>query len=160
MKIRMFVIAASAAIFAPSAAFAQTPRDSAIATVNEFFHAMTAHDTARLARVQLPDGILYAARVGGDSVLVGRSTFQQFLQQIGGMRDTYIERMWEPTVLLHGPLAVVWGPYDIYRNKTFMHCGVDTFTLLRTGAGWRIATVSYTAEPTGCAPSPLGPPAS
>jgi len=65
--------------------------------------------------------------------------------------------MWEPTVLVHGPLAVVWAAYDFHRNKTFSHCGVDAFTLLRSPTGWKIATVSYTTEATGCKPSPLGP---
>jgi len=138
-------------------ASAQTARDSVIAAVNGFFRAMTARDTAALGRVQFPDGVQYAARVRGDSVTVGRGTFEGFAKQLAGMRDTYVERMWEPTVLVHGPLAVVWAPYDIHRNREFMHCGVDAFTLLRTPAGWKIATVSYTAEPTGCAPSPLGP---
>jgi len=135
----------------------QTPRDSVVATVNEFFRAMTARDTAALARVQFPDGVQYAARVQGDSVAVRRGTSEGFAQQLTGTRDTYVERIWEPTVLVHGPLAVVWAPYDIHRNREFMHCGVDAFTLLRSPTGWKIATVSYTAEPTGCKPSPLGP---
>ena len=77
--------------------------------------------------------------------------------QLSAMRDTYIERIWEPTVLIHGPIAVVWAQYDLHRNRQFVHCGVDAFTLIRTSAGWRIATTTYTAEPTGCTPSPLGP---
>jgi len=63
----------------------------------------------------------------------------------------------EPVVQVHGPIATVWAPYDIHRNRQFVHCGVDAFTPIRTTAGWKIATVVYTAEPTGCAPSPLGP---
>jgi hypothetical protein len=73
------------------------------------------------------------------------------------MRDTFVERMWEPVVQVHGPIATLWAPYDIHRNRQFVHCGVDAFTLIRTTTGWKIATVVYTAEPTGCAPSPLGP---
>jgi hypothetical protein len=136
---------------------AQSPRDSVVAVVNEFFRAMTAHDSATLARVQFPDGVHFSARVQGDSVAINHGTTQDFARRIGEMKDTYVERMWEPTVLVHGPLAVVWAPYDIHRNREFVHCGVDAFTLVRSPAGWRIATVSYTAEPTGCKPSPLGP---
>ena len=147
----------SLVLLAAAPAAAQTPRDSVVATVNEFFRAMTARDTAALGRVQFPDGVQYAARVRGDSVAIGRGTFEAFAQQLAGMKDTYVERMWEPTVLVHGPLAVVWAPYDIHRNREFVHCGVDAFTLLRSLTGWKIATVSYTAEPTGCKPSPLGP---
>jgi hypothetical protein len=136
---------------------AQSSRDSVVATVNEFFGAMTAHDSVTLARVQVPGGVHFAARVLGDSVAISRGTVEEFARRIGSMKDTYIERMWEPTVLVHGPLAVVWAPYDIHRNRQFVHCGIDAFTLLRSPTGWKVATVSYTAEPTGCKPSPLGP---
>ena len=136
---------------------AQSPRDSVVAAVNEFLRAMTAHDSATLARVQLPGGVHFSARVQGDSVAINRGTTEEFARRIGEMKDTYVERMWEPTVLVHGPLAVVWAPYDIHRNREFVHCGVDAFTLVRSPTGWKVATVSYTAEPTGCKPSPLGP---
>jgi hypothetical protein len=128
-----------------------------IATVNEFFRAMTARDTTATRRVERSDGITYAVRVRGDSLVVSRGTNDAYIQQLATMRDTYIERMWEPTVLVHGPVAVVWAPYDVHRNRQFVHCGIDAFTLIRTAGGWKIATTTYTAEPTGCAPSPLGP---
>ena len=105
----------------------------------------------------MADGVQYSARVRGDSVAIARGTFEGFSRQLATMTDTYVERMWDPTVLVRGPLAVVWAPYDIHRNGQFVHCGVDAFTLMRTPTGWKIATVSYTAEPVGCAPSPLGP---
>jgi len=157
MRRLTIMIAATSVLLAATRAESQTPRDSVVAAVNEFFHAMTARATAALARVQVADGILYAARVQGDSVAIRRGTFEGFAQQIAGLKETYVERMWEPTVLVHGPLAVVWAAYDFHRNKTFSHCGVDAFTLLRSPTGWKIATVAYTTEATGCKPSPLGP---
>lgn len=157
MRRLTIMIAGTSALLAATRAESQSPRDSVVAAVNEFFHAMTARDTAALARVQFADGILYAARVQGDSVGVHRGTLEGFAQQLVGLKETYVERMWEPTVLVHGPLAVVWASYDFHRNKTFSHCGVDAFTLLRSPTGWKIATVSYTTEATGCKPSPLGP---
>ena len=154
---RCTLTAASSLLLLAVPAAAQAPRDSVVGVVNAFFHAMTARDTAALNRVQFPDGIQYAARVRGDSVTIRRGTFEGFATQLATMTDTYVERMWEPTVLVHGPLAVVWAPYDFHRNGQFTHCGVDAFTLMRSPTGWKIATVSYTTEPTGCAPSPLGP---
>lgn len=150
-------IAAASISLLTTTASAQSTRDSVVSTVNEFFKGMAARDSAALRRVQLPGGILYSARVQGDSVALSHTTFDDFTQRFAQMTDTYDERMWDPTVLVHGPLAVVWAPYDIHRNKVFMHCGVDTFTLMRTTTGWKVANVSYTAEPTGCKPSPLGP---
>jgi len=150
-------IAATSVLLAATRAESQTPRDSVVAAVNEFFRAMTAHDSAALARLQMPDGVHFAARVQGDSVAINRGTTEAFAGRIGAMKDALVERMWEPTVLVHGPLAVVWAPYDLHRNGTFTHCGIDAFTLLRSPTGWKVATVSYTTEPTGCKPSPLGP---
>ena len=118
-------IAATSVLFAATRAESQSPRDSVVAAVNEFFRAMTARDTAALGRVQFGDGVLYAARVQRDSAAIRRGTFEGFTQQIAGLKDTYVERMWEPTVLVHGPLAVVWAPYDVHRNREFVHCGVD-----------------------------------
>ena len=59
----------------------------------------------------------------------------------------------------HGSVAVLWADYDFHLNGKFSHCGIDSFTLLKTTAGWKIAAVADTRETTGCAPSPLGPPA-
>lgn len=141
----------------PAPLTAQTARDSVIAVVNEFFRAMTARDSAAFARTQMPDGIAYAVRGRGDSVAIRRQTFEASTRQIATTPDTYVERMWQPTVMVHGPIAVIWAHYDIHRNGQFGHCGVDAFTLIRSATGWKIATVTYTVEPTGCAPSPLGP---
>ena len=143
----------------PKPAYAQaTAKDSVIATVNEFFRAMTARDSAAARRVMTSDGIFYAVRARGDSTVINRSTNESFAQTIATTRDTFLERMWEPTVMVHGPIAVVWTPYDFHRSGQFSHCGIDAFSLVRSGASWKIATITYTVEPTGCAPSPLGAP--
>jgi hypothetical protein len=146
------------AILAPPALSAQGARDSVVATVNEFFRAMTARDTAAARRVMTADGIFYAVRARGDSAVINRSANESFVQTLATSRDTYLERMWEPTVLVHGPIAMVWTPYDFHRSGNFSHCGIDAFSLVRAASGWKIATIVYTVEPTGCAPSPLGPP--
>ena len=145
------------ALAGQSAQVPRTPRDSVIAAVNEFFRAMTTRDTAATNRVQFADGVSFAVRAQGDTFAISRRGNEGWIRQLATMRDTVVERMWEPVVQVHGPIATVWAPYDIHRNRQFVHCGVDAFTLIRTTTGWKIATVAYTAEPTGCAPSPLGP---
>ena len=146
------------AAFPHRASAQSTAKDSVIATVNEFFRAMTARDSATAKRVMTSDGIFYAVRARGDSTIINRSTNESFAQTIATTRDTYLERMWEPTVMVHGPIAVLWTPYDFHRSGQFSHCGIDAFSLVRSAAGWKIATITYTVEPTNCAPSPLGAP--
>jgi hypothetical protein len=141
----------------PPSLRAQAAQDSVVATVQEFFRAMTANDTAAMARVLKKDGQYYGTRQGPDSLMVFRMTNAAYIEGMPRSRDTMVERMWNPLVQVHGPIAAVWAPYDIYRNGEFVHCGVDAFHLIRTPRGWQIAAILFTMEPTGCAPSPLGP---
>jgi len=70
-----------------------------------------------------------------------------------------VERGFDPEVLVSGPLAVVWLPYDIYIDGEWSHCGVDVATLVRIDGDWKIATLSWTAEqPPACQRHPDGPP--
>lgn len=137
---------------------AQTPRDSVVATVQEFFRSMEANDASAAARILTSDGFAYATRRHGDSVTVRSRSFQSHLDRLREARDVILERMWNPVVQVHETVAMVWTPYDLYVNGTFSHCGIDVFTLVREREGWKISSVSYTVQPTECAPSPLGPP--
>src|SRR5687768_13020650 len=135
MPRRILTLSALSLALSASPVAAQTAKDSVVATVNEFFRAMTARDTTATRRVEMADGITYAVRMRGDSLVITRGTNDGYIQQLAAMRDTYVERMWEPTVLVHGPIAVVWAPYDLHRSGKFVHCGVDAFTLIRTSSG-------------------------
>jgi len=71
-----------------------------------------------------------------------------------------VERGFDPTVLVSGPIAMVWYPYDFYTDGEWSHCGIDIFNLVRTNEGWRIATMLWnTEQPPACEPHPDGPPA-
>ncbi len=70
-----------------------------------------------------------------------------------------LERGFDPEISISGPVAMVWLPYDLYVDGEWSHCGVDTFTLVRTEAGWRIASMAWSVEqPPACQPHPDGPP--
>ncbi len=99
----------------------QTAKDSVLAVVNEFFRAMAARDTAAFARTQMSDGVMYAVVMRADSAAIRRQTIEALVRQVGATTDTYLERMWDATVHVHGPIAVVWTPYDLHRNGQFSH---------------------------------------
>lgn len=61
----------------PRPAVAQTARDSVLATVQAFFHAMTASDSAGSVAVMRPDGQYYAVRQAQDSTVVRRMAHAQ-----------------------------------------------------------------------------------
>lgn len=132
-------------------------RDSVVATVQEFFAAIETSDSTRAARTIHPDGGMFSFQPRGDATRLVSERLSTFPSDLATNKRKLLERMWEPTVLVHGPVAVVWTAYDFHVDGVFSHCGIDAFTLTRTPAGWRIVNVTYTVERTGCAASPLGP---
>ena len=125
--------------------------------VQRFFDAMAARDTAEWAQVLTPEGRWYGYTNAADGFSMFTRTNREAIDGLGRSNDTIVERMWDATVLLHDRMAVVWTPYDLYINDVFSHCGIDAFTLLKVEDGWRIASVVFSRQPQGCAPSPLGP---
>ena len=125
-------------------------RDSIVGVVEQFFAAMKARDTAALARTMLPSARSDIIEHRGDSTVIGGAPMSEFLAQLPSIEPELVERMWDPQVLEHRGLAVVWTPYDFHIGGRFSHCGVDAFTLLRTPVGWRISGVAYTVEREGC----------
>jgi ketosteroid isomerase-like protein len=74
-------------------------------------------------------------------------------------KNDILERGFDPEISISGPIAMVWLPYDLYVDGEWSHCGVDTFTLVRTEDGWRIASMAWSVEqPPACQAHPSGPP--
>lgn len=127
--------------------------------VQQFFETMTARDSAGARAVLDPAGDFVSVRWSDDGErIVRRSSNETYLDGLDGQPETYLERMWEPEIRVHGPIATVWSRYDFHVDGQFSHCGVDAFQLLLTEAGWTITGGTYTVERAGCPESPLGPP--
>ncbi len=60
----------------------------------------------------------------------------------------------EPTVLIRGSIAVVWGEYDFCIDGKFSHCGVDNIALAKVNGQWKIANFIWTVEREGCPTAP------
>jgi hypothetical protein len=129
-----------------------------LATVDRLFDAMARRDTAALRAVLAPGTQLLSIR--GDTIGAAPRALSDtaFVRSLGSGHGQLRERIWSPTVLLRGPLATVWAPYDFHLDGRRTHCGIDAFTLLRTNSVWRVTGVAYTVERLNCADSPLGPP--
>ena len=127
-------------------------------TVQLFFDAMANGDVDRTRDVMLAEGRFFSIREEDGVQAVRSFTNQEYLEGLADRVENVLERMWEPTVRIHGGIATVWTPYDFYLDGEFHHCGIDAFDLLNDGTGWKIAGGVYTVEVSGCPESPLGPP--
>lgn len=114
-----------------------------------FFKALEKQDTSALNEMYVPGGRNYAVYEVSDSIRIRYQDPSQIRFTSG---QIIRERMRKETttVQIKGNIAMAWVPYDLWVNETFSHCGVDVFTLIRTGDGWKIATIAYTMEKTGC----------
>jgi hypothetical protein len=137
-------------LFALAPLFALTSDEKdALSTVQKTFNGMAAHDAAMIRSSMLPDAQLYSTR--DESAPAPSTSVGDFANRIASIKENLLERFTgEPSVAIHGRIAQVWGEYEFLRDGKFGHCGVDSFSLLKTSDGWKIATIVYTMETVGC----------
>jgi ketosteroid isomerase-like protein len=151
MRIAALVLAFSVCACAAD----QNDKKEVISVVNQLFAGMAAGDAAAVTAIMTPDAKLISAR---EDKVSPATSVADFAKRISTGPNRVMERMWNPTVLVRGRIAMLWADYDVYVGGKFNHCGIDGFTLLKMDAGWKISEVIYTSETENCKPSPLGPP--
>lgn len=114
---------------APSG-FAQSAEREVLAVVQRLFDGMRARDTAARWTPDSPDAWLAGVARPRAAILD--------------------ERISNPVVHVDGPLASVWVDYSFYLGEQFLHCGVDSFHLVKGTAGWSIIDLADTRRTEGC----------
>jgi hypothetical protein len=134
---RLIIVGVAAMLLATATAPAQ-PSPSApaghqvgdesavLAALDRYVHAISAKDLRTMAAMQTPDGMTYVARPkeGGGIEIVGRPN-SYWVDPARAEGPTLRERYWSPTVLVRGPIAVVWAPYEFWVDGKTSHCGVE-----------------------------------
>lgn len=134
-----------------TAASAQTREDSVKTVVNNLFIAMKSNDTSLLASCFSEGAILQTIVQKRDSVLVKSESIPAFISSIGkAAKGALDERITFDAVKTDGALASVWTPYSFYYNGKFSHCGVNSFQLVSTAAGWKIQYLIDTRRKEPC----------
>jgi len=120
----------------------------AVAAVQKTFDGMAARDAAMIRASMLPDARLYSVRAANAPSSTG---LDDFASRIAAIEGSVLERFTSPPkVSIRGRMAQVWGEYEFLRDGKFTHCCVYSVSLLKTAEGWKIATIVYTVETTGC----------
>lgn len=136
-------------------------QDSAavLSAAQTLLKSINTRDTSLARPLLLPGGVFVSIRQGANGSTPRVQTHADFLSSLPTGNGRFLERIWSPRITIEGTLAEVRAPYDFHVDGKFSHCGVDVFTLVKATSGWMISGTSYTVQQTGCAPSPLGPPA-
>lgn len=130
-----------------------------VATVQKLFDALATGDEALLRSTMDPSVVMHFSETRDGETSFGSATLDGLASRITSSEVPLIERMWDPVVVVDGPLATIWTPYDFYAGETFSHCGVDAANVMNTDDGWKIVALSWTRmQPPACDLHPDGPP--
>jgi len=116
----------------------------------KLFAAMKAKSFEDIRATFMPDGQLVAIDKPRDGKGISKTrvfSAESFAKNISEAKSAeFIEKMPNKDVKITGDLAVVSGRYTFFVGEKFSHCGTNTFNLVRTEAGWRIANAASTLE--------------
>ena len=119
-----------------------------LAAVQKTFDGMASNDAGKILASMTADARLYGVRANGAAYAMPA---EQWAARLASLKSAFVERFTKtPVVSIHGTIANVWGEYEFLRDGKFGHCGVDSFNLLKTAEGWKVATILDTEETTGC----------
>ena len=157
-RVASIVVLASLLTAAPARAQAPSAEQGAIlGVIDQFMHAVTSGDNTAMARIRLEGTTTTIERpdpAGGTTVQ--RRPFPATPTPAAGSAaspasaSSVRERYWDPVVHVRGRLALVWTPYEFWRDGKTSHCGVDVFELSKQDGAWKIGNVMFTVEPDAC----------
>ena len=116
------------------------------------FDGMREGDSAKVSNVFKKDVRMFSSyrKNTGESVL-HEGKLSEFLKAIGTAHDEiWDEKIYNTTIQIDGDIAQVWTDYSFYIGKTFSHCGVDAFQLVRENSKWLIINLMDTRRKEDC----------
>jgi len=144
------LLAAALAVLGGAATPPADPEDKAVLAVAQaFFDGMAAASPEAMRATVLPNAQFMGVRTQADGAIkVSRVAFED---SFGKHMDPGIkEWIWSPVIIRRGALATISAPYEVSKDGKTLHCGIDVFTLAKSDGAWKIASISWTAEPNAC----------
>ncbi len=78
---------------------------------------------------------------------------ENFLNQIANKESNtpdWVEKLYNTEIKIDGSLAHVWKEYSFFVGDKFSHCGVDSFSLIKTDGDWKIVFIMDTRRRDNC----------
>jgi len=123
-----------------------------LAAMDRYLTAISASDLKTQDEMQMPDSMTWRARAAESGAMEVKPRPASYWTDPANDDGTKLrERYWSPTVLIRGAIAVVWAPYEFWRDGKTSHCGVDVFDFVKVDGTWRVANGMWTVEPEACA---------
>jgi ketosteroid isomerase-like protein len=122
-----------------------------VGVIETMFAALAKGDTAAMRATFHPQARVVQTGTGKDGKPFNRvNSIDDFLKSIGAAAGKKLEeQVMSPVVQIEDNLAVVWAAYRFLVDGKASHCGVDSYQLVRTDAGWKLLHIVDTQKPCG-----------
>jgi len=128
-----------------------TTEGAVMAPVTALLAGLAAHDGSAILAVTRPEGSATAVTKQSDGgSALHRTSWTEFVAGIAAHPGRIEELLSDPAVEIDGDVAMVWAPYRLSVNGKLLHCGTDHIDLVRSGDGWKILNLTWSARTTGC----------
>jgi hypothetical protein len=116
------------------------------------FDGMREGDSAKVGSVFRNDvRMISAFRDKSDKPVLKEEKLSDFLNAVGAPHvEVWDEKIYNTVIQIDGNIAQVWTDYTFYLGKTFSHCGIDAFQLVKEDNLWRIVSLMDTRRKVGC----------
>lgn len=123
-KIAIFTL-----VFVSFTASAQT--QEVISSITTFFDGLQTRDTLKIKTVCDKELLLQTIVENDFGSQLQREATSKFYKSVAAIPSfmKIEERLLDYKVLIDGPMAQVWTPYEFYINDKISHVGVNSFTL-------------------------------
>lgn len=121
-----------------------------LGVVQAFMAGMETKDAEAMTALVTEDSYLAFVQESPDGDRTQSISLVQAAEGLASVPSQLSEPLYDPVVMVDGPVAMVWAEFDLLVDDARSHCGVDIFTLMRTDGEWKIATVTYSHLQTGC----------
>ncbi len=132
---------------------AQSEAPAVKASIERFFEGMKANDSTLIKSVIHASCTLRSVSAGkdGETILL-EEKMASFIKAVGTRREgiSLDERITSYDIKTDGDMAMAWTPYRFYVNNQFRHCGVNVFSLMKTGGIWKIVSIIDTRRKDNC----------
>ncbi len=120
--------------------------------VTRLFDGMRARDTAAMRALFHEPVAMRSVAVRQGQNVVEADGLEDWFKGLSSAPAGLLldERLGPPEIRVDGNLAMVWAYYEFYAGDKFSHCGVDSFQLGRTDAGWKILLLADSRRRAGC----------
>ncbi len=117
---------------APAAGQEDAEKDAVLAVVQKFFDTMTAKDAVGARQTLIIEGQFSSVGDGANGPTVRTTPLATYIERLSSGTRLQEERMWDPVVMIHQRLAMVWTPYDFHVDGELSHCGIDQLSALQS----------------------------